>query len=897
MPITRLGPSVLSKVASGGGVNFGTPVRWNTAAYGAGWPVQPVSAPKDVDLPRELDYPISVNATLTPRTGWGLMPFASLLSAYENVTECKMPVGLIHRELTSFIPRLVDADGNAVEDHDYAWMTISPDRKTPFSVWMTRFLKSAKVYDAPALYFSQSGGKINAIHYIDGSTLFLIIDEYGNTPAPENTDDYIKRKRSGDVSSPASTFAATDGAPRGPSSIQEFIDSIRSRLRSGDSVPTKIPAYTQVIKGTPFSWWSSDQVWYMPASKRMNAPYGESFIEQAWAEVQLIVNIKAFELGHYRTGNMPEGYVTLPRDLFPNAASLLEAERTYNARMSSGATERMRVRYFPDGTHYTPTKKPEFPDKLYKLAWNNILHAVGIPPSEFGDIPGGGLGGKGFKEGAASDLSRNTLNPHRQFIANPFNYVLQRDGVDDVVFELGYPTEEIDPDKMKASVYEGLTHGVYTMNDAMGQLGLNPVEGSYKIVQHSDGSAEQVLDLHHIANKHLIVAQSAIYVVEDMNTQNGMAVPTFTGKPGGNSGGEPVGPETAVEQDGKTHTSEDNKTVLEALQNVIERGKLTSKFISVPQGAAVKKIVPEIVQQLTEYQWNQTETLPDHDVPGKPGADEAAKPDNVPEPVEHKAGDSSVSTSPSTTSTETTKLDKHCGVCPDDDDYFGGDVAREAHFTFPDGHHANEVEIVAVQTDNLPAKPFLFKPLGGEQTALQGRIGGPMYVREEAAYILDRALRFFLVPVAFVVDAGDDPGAAIYYTAGMQPGLDPEKYAPEWIERAAVLDYISSQQDRGMRHNYGTHPDDSTRMILFDNGMSFPIFDELYCESPFCEAMLNKPLSAGALAAIQRCMSDIAAWHDIQTLVGPDATAKARRCAQRLLDEKAITPEKNKYVE
>lgn len=521
---------------------------------------------------------MSVNATLAPRTGYGLMPFASLLEAYENVAECKSPVLLIQRELNGFVPHLVDDDGNVIEDHPYSWMTTSPDRKVPFGVWLTRFIKSTKVYDAPAVYLQRDNKGINALHYIDGSTLFVIVDQFGNTPEPEPIADYVRRMAGQGMLLDTNPIAG--GSAGGNSSLTDFVSNYTARQNRGQSVPTKIPAYTQVIKGTPFSWWSSDDVWYMPQSRRMNAPYGESFIEMAWSWIMIIVNVTAFELGHYRTGNMPEGFVTVPRDLFGTTDAILAAEMLLNQRMTSNpATERNRVRVFPDGSKYFATKKPDFPEQLYVQAWKNILNAIGIPASEFGEIPGAGLGGKGFKEGASSDFGRRTLNPHRDFVASLFNKVLEEDNVDNAHFVLDYALEEIDPDKKRASIYEGMAHGTLSLNDALGELNLNPV-----------GDPN---DKDNVANKHLIVAGASIFVVEDMETQNGMAVPLNAPAPGGASGGQPVTPDTAVEQDGKEHDpKQDAKTLQTAIKNMIATGTLDGKFMSVPSGNKFAKFNP-----------------------------------------------------------------------------------------------------------------------------------------------------------------------------------------------------------------------------------------------------------------------------------------------------------------
>lgn len=884
MPVAHQSASVLSKVLSGGGANYGVPGAWSQSMFGSGWPIAPVTAPKDIEIPRSIDFPISVNATLAPRTSYGLMPFASLLEAYENVAECKSPVLLIQRELNGLIPHLVDADGNVIEDHPYNWMTEMPDRKTPFGVWLTRFIKSMKVYDAPAVYLERNNsGAINGLHYIDGSTLFVIVDQFGNTPAPEPIADYVRRiSGQPDVTVPQLAAGAT-----GKSSLTEFVSNYIDRQNKGQAVPVKIPAYTQVIKGTPFSWWSADDIWYMPESRRMNAPYGESFIEMAWSWIMIIVNLTAFELGHYRTGNMPEGFATLPRDLFGTMEAILAGEMMVNQRMTNNPpTERNRIRFFPDGTKYFPTKKPDFPDQLYKQAWNNILNAIGEPPSEFGDIPGKGLGGKGFKEGSASDFGRRTLNPHRRFIASLFNMVLKQDGVDDVTFSLDYALEEIDPDKKSASVYEGMAHGTLSLNDALGELGLNPVGDP--------------ADKDNIANKHLIVAGASIFVIEDMDTQNGMAVPMNApvagGAVGGAVGGKPVDPETAVEQDGKQHDpKQDAKTLQTAIKNMLATGTLDGHFISVPSGAHLAKSEPNdtrISQTQAEYiptasnpteccakcqffvaggscQKVQGSISPDgwcklFEAKPAPPAEKLDKVDSV------------------------TPLAKFGGVDPEDDDYYGAPISRD--MTLPlSGGHANSTEIVAMCPDGLPPKAALWKAEGGESAGMQTYIGGAQYLREEAAYLLDRSLGFFLAPLAYVAESNDELGAAVMYSPGAPLGKAHGDYDPAWLEKAAVFDYISGQTDRGsVGHNYLTHSQDETRPVLYDNGLSFPASADRECNSGFCNAQGSQPVSDSIMQALVMCKGDASCWTDIANLVGKDAAALAMGRLQKVIDAKCI---------
>lgn len=582
MPIARQGASVLSKLISGGGQNYGVPGGWTQSMYGPGWPIAPLNAPQDDPLPRSIDYPISINSTLTPRTNFGLMPFASLLAAYENVAEVSAPVSLIQRELTGFVPHLVDADGQPVDEHPYLWMTKSPDHKTPFGVWLTRFLKSTKIYDAASIYLERSGSKTVGMHYIDGSTLFVLLDQFGNIPDAEPIRSYVGR-----------IAAEAQGTDR-MTPVLQFAANYDTRLTTGKPVPTEVPAFTQIIKGTPFAWWSQNDIWYMPQSRRVNAPYGESFIELAWSWIMLIVNVTAFELGHYKTGNMPEGFVTLPKEGFSTADQIMLAELMYNQRMAGNpATERNRLRFFPDGSKYFATKKPDFPKDLYSQAWHNILNAIGLLPSEFGEMGGGKLGGGGQKSAESDDTARHSINPNRDFVSSAFNNALERDGVDDVTFVLDYALEEIDPDKQKTSVYEGMAHGTLSLNDALGQLNQTPI-GDPK-------------DKNNIANKHLIVAGASIFVIEDMQTQNGMAVPTLG--MGAQASAAPVGPETAAEQAGAEHTPQDTATIQRVIDNLRANGTLDGKTTSLPPKPKtvpppIKKALalPSAVDMLDELQ-------------------------------------------------------------------------------------------------------------------------------------------------------------------------------------------------------------------------------------------------------------------------------------------------------
>jgi hypothetical protein len=234
-------------------------------------------------------------------------------------------------------------------------------------------------------------------------------------------------------------------------------------------------------------------------------------------------------------------------------------------------------------------------------------------------------------------------------------------------------------------------------------------------------------------------------------------------------------------------------------------------------------------------------------------------------------------------------LAKHCGVCEDDDDYYGAPVAREVKFDFPDPDHTNTVEIVAMTPEGLEPRPALWKPEGGEVEYSQDRVGGKLYPREEASYLLDRSLQFSLVPVSYVATADGEEGAVIHYTFDAPRSGAVNTIATAWAEKAAIFDYISQQLDR---HDYLIHPDDDKRPVLIDNGLSFPVQDA-EPNSPFIEAMKGKPASAETMRALRICAADTATWMDIEKLIGAEATEKALTRLAILLASDGIVPMDN----
>lgn len=735
------------------------PQAWALATFGPGYPVRPTVQPLEEHIPREFDFPVMANSTIVPRSSYGLMPFPALAEAYESISEVKLAVHILCREMAVFLPRIEDSDGNDVgPDDQFAWFCERPDRRLPWEVWMQRFLKSALIFDAGCLYHDM---REERLRYTDGSTIFPFIDQHGETPQGE------------------------------------------------------VAAFAQVIKGVPFQWFTNSELWYHPLRQRYNAPYGESAIELAWSDILVLANIKGFELAHYRQGNMPEGWLAppdTPNGMSPSQVS--DWEQAFNARMSSGPAERNRIRVLPGQWKYTQTKKPDFPEHLYYASFNNVGLAFGVPQSEFGKTPGSGLGGKGFAEMSQSTFFRMGLNPMRQYVKGACNDFLLKILAGNRRFELAFPTEDDDPKDLSATTTNQFINGLMTLNEARASIGLDPVKGGDKL---------------------LIIRNGTVVSISDFLA--------------GNTADETAGGDAAID-DQPDATTQDTSLA----QRVIETGSSAPTTSS--SGSTGTSTRSSDSTSTTDSTVSTTKALM-ADI----------------ERTALKTPERKLLTPP---------LRKMTGVTPTDDMYYMAPVSAAGTVDIPSDHHANEVCLVALTPENMPSQPAIWKPFSGENSKLIARMGGPQYVREEAAYILDRALTFYLVPVAFIHTIDGSPGAVIMWAKDAKGSNPVSTYSPFWVERAATLDYISGQGDRHTG-NWLTHPVDTRRPILIDNGLAFPSMN-LPVYSPWVSAMQATKLSKDVLGRVKLAANDTGMWDAIRALVGEDACSLAENRVQAIMD-------------
>ncbi len=849
--------------------NSNIPRAWSSVFMGPGQSFVAIageSTSRDIDAerePRTMQYLPNINSTIQPRIAWGLTPFTQLRFFAENVPEVAMCVRLLTEELKSFIPSIVDDSDTEVELPELQWMTERPDRVNPWPVWLSRFLYNVLVYDAPAVYKERASldSAIRKSKTVlrrtelnpDGSLAWYChkcgsknvwkraaglseVEDYHPacancwTPAPDGALQKMGLyDYPGDLEKEYNLPPITALRIIDGSTLFTLVDE------RGEQPEPPAPAFTQVIWGVPRMYLNTYQVWYRPRHLRADAPYGRSFIEDSMPAVELLAKLWDYEKQKYIIGNIPEMVFTAPPD-WEDAETILDYESAFNARMSGSNQERVRARFLPAGMVALQTKELTFNRESYDAATNAVRMAAGIPQSEVGEAPGEGLGGKGFAEAMQSTFYRMGIAPLQTFIEGLFNDILKENGYGHLKYKLNFPSESIDPEKEEEKHARRFQLGGTYRDEYRAALGLDPLggeEGKFLATPGGGGEGDQ------------------------------------QGNPFGGAG-------LGVKKPGQPLDVTEHKPV-----SVIDRKPIdVIKVIPNPTATAAAQagidiaghdIDPNELAAGVQEEMEHIET-----VNGNLATVVQIALDHLSEDPQYYS--------------HLQTLMKHCGVCAEDDAYFGAAVTQKTTVPMPK-QGANESLIVSIGEQNQEPRPAVWKPESGESPKLQDWVGGTLYCRAEAAYLLDRELApnkdCYLVPVSYVTEVNGEEGSIQHYVRGKQPKQPIDSYDQTWVEQAAVLDYIMGQLDR-VKKNYLTHPDDSHRPILIDNDQSFPI-DAKAPRSDFIEAYRGKPLSEATLNNLYRLVNNTALWSDLEeTLHDQEAMQHAKERAEMLLNDKRI---------
>ena len=762
------------------------PQNWRMKWMGPGGPFTTVSNTEyerqksfETIEPRGFQYPPNVNTTLVPRAAYKLMLFTDLYMFANATPEVAMCIRLILSELKSFVPAIKDSNGNVVTDSPYQWMVTKPDGYYPHQIWLTTFIKNKLMYDAAAAFLRRGAkDRIVSSRAIDGSTIFVIIDDLARAPEPP------------------------------------------------------YPAFQQYIWGTPRDMFTTSQLWYKPSNRDTQSPYGKTVVEDNMPAVALLQNLWFYEAQKYIVGNMPDAVFVLPPGFGTGdkADAILDFEDAWNDRMRGNNNERPNsARFMPNGTTMLVAKELTFNQASYDAATNAIRLGFGIPQSEVGETPAGGLGGSGYENVMVDKFYLQGLSPNLRYAEGHFNDIIEMNGDKDRwFFAYDFPQQTIDPEKEEAKWSNRFTCGGITRDEYRQGINLKPLGGE-------EG--------------------------------NFMVTP---GQKNDDSSGISISKPSSI-----------------TVKKMIKVRKLQKKLpgidgIDLSQAADIAEkynIKVDDMQQFTMGLNEEMEHASDNDI------------ETIAEIVmDHLTEDGDYYDKLKSAMSKA-DLQKLIGVDPDDDQYFGAPVENPDEVLMPH-EGANDSYVVSIGGDNLKSRPAVWKPKTGEKESLVAWVGGDLYRRAEAAYLIDRELapdhNSYLVPVAYMTEIGGVPGSIQMYVQKRQGRKMVDEYDHNWIEQAAVFDYIIGQMDRE-KNNWLTHSFDRKRPVLIDNDCSFPVNNSQKVHSQFTDAMRGEKLSKRILDSVYLLIGNRAIWEDIASCLNNEVAAEnAKSRANEIYNQKTI---------
>lgn len=411
-----------------------------TGALGPGNPIGP--AHQEERSPRWWDYVPGRNITSTPRDN---EPY-SFETLYALANTWDVAGIAIEKRKDEFLklepmirPRPVPGQSQkqaserqaALRDliSDATGFLETPDQQNAYPSWLGRYLDDLFKGDCATFYLRGNlGGGLAAVEVPDGTTFKVITDLWGRiAQVPPGTPRHVHEWNR----------------------LQAGYADASSGLGVGMAcaICGAAPAFAQIIKGMPWTWYGSDEIIYQPRWLRGKGPYGHPPAEGIILSINRALRRQSIDLAQYTEGTMPAAFMKFPESWSAEQAKGFMA--AIDSLYAGNDALRSRILPIPGGPNSGIERIIPAPDSQveeYLLHIGCAMYAVS--PMELGFIRssgGAGLGGKGVAE-EQKDTGRMRQISLAGHIRRAYNRILARYWSPDLI--LFYPSLEERKDQL-----------------------------------------------------------------------------------------------------------------------------------------------------------------------------------------------------------------------------------------------------------------------------------------------------------------------------------------------------------------------------------------------------------------------------------------------------------------
>ena len=209
----------------------------------------------------------------------------------------------------------------------------SGKRSPSFTNWLKQIMEDLFVIDAVAVY-RRKNRKGDVIGYlpIDAASIELVLLHDGTTPDPPDT------------------------------------------------------AYIQKIHGQEIAHLTADELIYTMMNPRTHTAYGLAPLETLILTVTTALKNASYNLAMLTEGNVPEGFIYVPKDIASSRDQLKEWQDAWDAILAGDPRIQRKLKFLPEGMKYEPTVKPEDMtfERFEKWLLQNTCSVFGLHSSSIG---------------------------------------------------------------------------------------------------------------------------------------------------------------------------------------------------------------------------------------------------------------------------------------------------------------------------------------------------------------------------------------------------------------------------------------------------------------------------------------------------------------------------------
>jgi HK97 family phage portal protein len=189
--------------------------------------------------------------------------------------------------------------------------------------------------------------------------------------------------------------------------------------------PPKV-AYQQKVKGEIVERLTTDQMIYGMMNPRTETPYGMSPVETLILTVTSALKLTSYNLAYLTEGNIPEGFVELPKDVANNPEQLKLWQEAWDAMFAGDVRFQRKVKFLPEGMQWHTIRKAEDMEfeRFEKWLLLNTCSVMEVAPQAIGFQF---ERGKGATETEWEIGKERGLFPTALFLKEMFDIMIQED--------------------------------------------------------------------------------------------------------------------------------------------------------------------------------------------------------------------------------------------------------------------------------------------------------------------------------------------------------------------------------------------------------------------------------------------------------------------------------------